>query len=357
MGNEMAARAAPDVGRHTLRIGIRYDLRSPSFGIAADHLYRAALEQCAWADSLGFDYVQLSEHHGSPDGYCPSPLVLAAGIAGRTQRMRLLLAAVILPLHDPLRLAEDVAVLDLVSAGRVDLVCVPGYRPSEFRMAGLSMSERMARFEEGLKVLRSAWTGEAFTYRGVEVRVTPRPLQEPHPPLYVGGRSPRAARMAAALADGMFPASRDPRLRQTYMAERRRLGLSPGYFHSSSSAHSVFVTDDPERTWAEIGRHALHETTSYAEWGAEGGMANSYTTVPDIAALRKLDFYKVVTPDACLELARSLGRGQSLVLHPLVGGTDPDIGWASLDLFSSKVLPRLAETEAGRRTVDPDDPS
>jgi Luciferase-like monooxygenase len=124
-------------------LSLRYDLRAPSFGPPAEAVYRAALEQCAWAEDHGFAMVTLSEHHGSDDGYCPSPLVMAAAVAGRTRELRLLIAALVLPLYDPIRLAEDLAVLDLVSGGRIDLVVRAGYRPEEMAMYDRQMSDRV----------------------------------------------------------------------------------------------------------------------------------------------------------------------------------------------------------------------
>src|SRR5258706_6224904 len=116
-------------------IGIRFDLRVPSFA-ATTHaeLYQACLDQCAWADALGLDVVVLSEHHGVDDGYLPAPLTLAAAIAGRTRRIRITIAAVLVPLHDPVRLAEQLAVLDLASDSRVSVVARLGYRQEEIQM-------------------------------------------------------------------------------------------------------------------------------------------------------------------------------------------------------------------------------
>ncbi len=123
--------------------GLRYDLRRPPFASAsAAELAEAALEQCAWADEHGFTSVTLSEHHGSPDGYLPSPLVLAAAIAARTRRLRIVLAAIVVPLHDPIRLAEDLAVLDVVSGGRIVPVLAAGYVESEFRTFGRRLADR-----------------------------------------------------------------------------------------------------------------------------------------------------------------------------------------------------------------------
>ena len=101
---------------------MRFDLRAPPWGASPVRLYRASLDMAAWADDLGFDLIRISEHHAAEDGYCPSPFVLAAAIAARTQRARLRLNALILPLRDPVRVAEDLAVLDLVSAGRIEAV-------------------------------------------------------------------------------------------------------------------------------------------------------------------------------------------------------------------------------------------
>ena len=114
------------------RLTLRLDLRTPPFARCPDDYYRTALDMAEWADAHGFSECMLSEHHGEEDGYLPSPLVMAAAIAARTRRMRIRISALILPLHDPLRIAEDVAVLDRLSGGRIELVCVAGFRPGEF---------------------------------------------------------------------------------------------------------------------------------------------------------------------------------------------------------------------------------
>ena len=160
---------------------IRFDLRSPAFGAATRDLYREAIDMAEYADRHGFDFVNLSEHHGSDDGYNPSPIVLGGAIAARTCKLRITLGALILPLHDPIRVAEDVAALDNISAGRVTLVAAAGYVPSEFAMFGRAMKGRGKVLEEGVEVLRRAWSGEPFEYRDGAVRVTPRPVQDPLP--------------------------------------------------------------------------------------------------------------------------------------------------------------------------------
>jgi len=110
-------------------VTLSYDMRAPAFGTPAVDLYQAAVAQCAWADSQGFASVAVTEHHASDDGYLPSPIVLGSALAAATGRMLIRLSVVLLPLYDPLRAAEDLAVLDLIINGRLRLTVGAGYRP------------------------------------------------------------------------------------------------------------------------------------------------------------------------------------------------------------------------------------
>jgi alkanesulfonate monooxygenase SsuD/methylene tetrahydromethanopterin reductase-like flavin-dependent oxidoreductase (luciferase family) len=318
-------------------LSLRYDMRAPAFGAPADALYRAALEQCAWAEDHGFLMATVSEHHGSDDGYCPSPLVMAAAIAGRTRQLRILIAALVLPLYDPLRLAEDLAVLDLASGGRVDLILGAGYRPEELAMFDRPMGERAALLEEGIAVLRSAWTGEEFEYRGRRVRVTPRPGRTQGPGLLLGGSTPAGARRAARLGDGFVPV--DASLWPHYADACRALGKEPGTAPAVDGPRFIHVADDPDEAWARIAPHALHETNSYGAWLASADALGPYTSTEDADDLRARGEYLVLTPDECAARARETG---SLLLHPLMGGLDPDLAWESLELVAAKVIPALS---------------
>jgi alkanesulfonate monooxygenase SsuD/methylene tetrahydromethanopterin reductase-like flavin-dependent oxidoreductase (luciferase family) len=317
-------------------LSLRYDLRAPAFGPPAETLYRAALEQCAWAEDHGFAMATLSEHHGSDDGYCPSPLVMAAAIAGRTRNLRILVAALILPLYDPIRLAEDLAVLDLASGGRIDLVLGAGYRAEELAMFGREMGERVPLLEEGIAVLRSAWSGEEFEYRGRRVRVTPRPARPEGPGLLMGGSTPGAARRAARLGAGFVPV--DPSLWPAYEEACRALGRDVGSPPPPAGPRFIHVADDPDEAWARIAPHAMHETNSYGGWLASADAVGPYEPSDDADALRASGAYVVVTPDECVAMVRGTG---ALLLHPLMGGLDPDLAWQSLELVASKVIPRL----------------
>jgi alkanesulfonate monooxygenase SsuD/methylene tetrahydromethanopterin reductase-like flavin-dependent oxidoreductase (luciferase family) len=323
-------------------LSLRYDLRCPPFAKAGPaELYATALEQCAWADRLGFDAVILSEHHGSPDGYLPSPLVFGAAVAARTRRLRIQLAALIAPLHDPLRLAEDIAVLDVVSGGRVIPVLSGGYVESEFRSFGRRLSDRPRVMEAIVPFLERAWSGEPFLHEGRTVRVTPRPLQRPRPPIFMGAASAAAARRAARHADYLIPQL--PEFFEIFRNERIRLGKPDPGPAPPTLANFVHLAEDPEAAWARIAPFAMHEMNAYGRWMAESGTAGPYRPISDPEELRATGAYPVLTPGEMIERVRALGPSCAILLHPLMGGMDPELSWASLELFERKVLPALRD--------------
>ena len=318
---------------------IRYDLRVPGFAETTHEAqYAACLEQCAWADEQGFSSVVLSEHHGVEDGYLPAPLVLAGAVAGRTRRIMISISALLVALHDPVRLAEELAVLDLASGGRVSFVAGLGYRPEEFEMAGVERKERGRLVEEYIDVMRRAWTGEPFDWRGRRIVVTPRPLTSPHPIILVGGSTEAAARRAARLGLPFMPAIRDPQLADLYRSACEEAGFDSGWILMPAGPVFVHVSEDPERDWGRIAPYALYDTQTYHGWQPPGQRSQTDVDARTIDDLKQSEAYRVVTPDECVALAREAG---ALVFHPLLGGMPPELGWESLELFASKVLPRL----------------
>jgi alkanesulfonate monooxygenase SsuD/methylene tetrahydromethanopterin reductase-like flavin-dependent oxidoreductase (luciferase family) len=322
--------------------GLRFDLRNPEFaGTSMADRYAAAIDMAEWADELGFVIVVLSEHHGSDDGYLPSPLAMAAAIAARTEQARIRVAAIVAPFHDPLRLAEDIAVVDLVSGGRLDVVLAAGYVPGEFEMFGCDVSERVRRTTEVVTTLRQAWTGEPFEYRGRTVQVRPAPAQPGGPQIVLGGSGPKAARRAARIADDFMPS--DGALWEVYREEVIAQGRpDPGpYVGGDTSA--FHLAHDVERAWKEYAPFAMHEVNAYGAWmasagiGAEGG----YEAIADADALRATGQYRVVTPDDLAEEIRAKGEFGFTLFHPMVGGVPPDMAWESLRLFEREVLPQL----------------
>jgi alkanesulfonate monooxygenase SsuD/methylene tetrahydromethanopterin reductase-like flavin-dependent oxidoreductase (luciferase family) len=319
---------------------LRYDLRSVDDDPhrRADR-FAAALEQVEWADRLGFHSVQFHEHHGVDDGYLPSPIVFAAAAAARTQRIGIEVGALLVPLHDPLRLAEDLAVLDIIARGRLTVVPGAGYVPGEFAMFGKLKSQRGRAVERAVHVLRQAWTGQPFEYEGRQVTVTPRPFQRPGPPLFLGGGSEPAARRAARIGDGYSPT--DAASWEHYRASRIELGHpDPGELKPRGPLF-LYVADDPEAAWAEIGDALLYEMNAYGAFATAAGESTPFSTTESVEALRRSPNYAVITPSQCIELADSIGPEGTLTFRPLAGGLDPELSWRSLHLFETDVAPHI----------------
>jgi len=321
-----------------MQIAFRFDMRAPSFGTDRTKLYQEMLEMVSWGDQRGFTHVRISEHHGVADGYLPAPLIAAAAIAARTERLRIGIAALVLTLHNPVSVAEQLAVLDHISSGRLDVTLAAGYVPRELEMFGVDPRQRGSLIEENVRVLRAAWSGEEFEYLGRRIRVTPAPLQKPHPPLWLGGSTGAAARRAARLRMGFDTHIKE--LHEQYAAEARSLGFTPTPPMKFGPTF-LHVTEDPEGDWARIAPHALHETNAYGQWAAEAGLDSSYRPVESAEALRRQGSYAVLTPIECVRLAAELGPSATLLFHPLMGGLDPDLSWRSLELFEREVLPRI----------------
>jgi alkanesulfonate monooxygenase SsuD/methylene tetrahydromethanopterin reductase-like flavin-dependent oxidoreductase (luciferase family) len=317
---------------------MRFDMRAMDGPESSRGLYQAALEMASWGEERGCLAVQVSEHHASPDGYLSAPLILASAIAGRTQTLPIQVAALLVPLHDPIQLAEHMAILDIVSGGRVSYVCAIGYRPDEYAMFGREMKGRGRRMEACLAAMQRAWTGEPFEYEGRPVRVTPKPLTPGGPMLLMGGSSPIAVRRAARLGMGMITQGGEPGLEDLYRAECEAAGTTPGLFiHPvGDSPSSCFVAEDPDRAWAELGPYLLHDARMYAAWM---GDAHSVTRslAPDVKSLRaEQGNYRIFTPDEAVERIREQGV---FLTQPLSGGIPPELAWPSLELLVQRVIP------------------
>jgi alkanesulfonate monooxygenase SsuD/methylene tetrahydromethanopterin reductase-like flavin-dependent oxidoreductase (luciferase family) len=321
-------------------LNLRYDLRCANADVdARAEMYSTALDQIEWADRVGFASVLLHEHHGTSDGYLPSPIVMAAAVAARTTSIRILVSALVVPLYDPLRLAEDLAVVDLISRGRLILVAGTGYVPHEFAMFGRQKSKRGVDLERGINVLRQAWTGEPFEYEGRTVSITPRPYQRPNPPLLIGGGSSAAAKRAAQMGDGFAPHL--PEAWEHYRQELSERGRPDPGPRAPSAARFLYVAEDPELAWSELWPYLMHDLNSYAEFASQADEETGFERVDDLDGLRRSPHYQIVTPKQCLELAGQMGPHGSITFHPMAGGMPPKLSWAGLRRFEQDVLPLL----------------
>jgi len=317
-------------------------MRAPAFGAPRNALFQAALDQVAWADELGFDVVGLGEHHCSGDGYNPSPLPLACAMAARTHNIRLRTSVLLAPLYDLVKLAEDAAVTQVISNGRLLLGIGAGYRPCEFESFNRRLDDRWQAMGDACKFLRQAWTGEPFEWQGRICIVTPRP--EPFaPPILLGGSSAAAARRAARIADDWFPPLEE-KLWSPYREECIKLGKPDPGSYPKQGPIFLWIAENPDKAWEKLLPHVQHQLRSYSEWTQEafGKPAGPYAgkeMKPE--TIRQSPAYKVLTPDQALELARTLGQHSVLYLNPLLAGIDPDFSWQMLKLYEREVHPHI----------------
>jgi alkanesulfonate monooxygenase SsuD/methylene tetrahydromethanopterin reductase-like flavin-dependent oxidoreductase (luciferase family) len=238
------------------RFGIMHDFRRPSDDPSTTAEYYAqCLAEAAEADRLGYDAVWLSEHHFTDDGMLPSPLVVAAAIAARTHRIGIGTNILVLPLHHPLRVAEDAAVVDLISGGRLVLAVGQGYARAEFAGLGVDRTQRAGLLEEGISVLRQAWDEAAVTSAGRHWRIAGVPVR-PQPgrrvPLLVGAVAEPAVQRAVRIGDGLIVYCGKP---ADFVARRqlvdRVLAANPRRAFPVVLTSILHVAADAERAWAE----------------------------------------------------------------------------------------------------------
>jgi alkanesulfonate monooxygenase SsuD/methylene tetrahydromethanopterin reductase-like flavin-dependent oxidoreductase (luciferase family) len=319
---------------------MRFDMRAPETGAPATSLYPAALDMAAWGESHGCAAVLLCEHHGAADGYLPSPLVLATAMAARTSTLRIVIAVVQLPLYDPVRLAEDMAVLDIISNGRVSYFAAVGYRPAEYEMHGVDFRRRGKVADEKLGVLLQAKAGEPFEHEGRRIHVTPSPVTPGGPSITWGGGSVAAARRAGRFGLPFNAYAGGPELAAAYAEAARGAGLEPGPCQLPKPgpviASNTFVARDVDSAWAELGPYLLYDARAYAAWNEGLGTPalSSATTVQELRAERHS--HQVLTVD---EAAAQVGGGDPLRLHPLIGGLPPGVAWPYLETAAAGAGP------------------
>ena len=309
-----------------------------------DSLYQVSLEQAAWADKRGLSEIWLSEHHGSL--FISSPFVFAGAIGAVTERARIVVGCLLLPLHDPVKVAEDHIMASLLSKGRTEVIAGLGYVAHEFEMFGVKMSERGKLADQYLPIYLGAMAGEPFDFNGRRGRVQPGPYLGKRPPVLGGGAVPASAKRAARFCDGFAPADMAKGLITLYRSECERLGRKPGPVRLPTMPLYVHVTNDPEKAWSVLGPSFLHELNYYGKWAAEANSAKiSYAATPeqltDVNIVRNSPMYAVVTPAQCIELARKLPDGAYICLRVNKPGVHTDMSWESLELLANDVLPHI----------------
>ena len=277
--------------------------------IEGGHYYREALEEVIRAEDLGFDSVWMEEHHSVTNHYWPSPLPVLAGFATRTSRLVLGTDIIVAAFHHPVRLAEDVAMLDVISNGRLVLGIAIGYKPDEFALYGVELEKRGARFEEQLAIMRGLWTQERIqftgTYYTLEGRLEPKPVQKPHPPLWIGGWGDITLRRAATLADNWIPGPTADLTRllagkKQFLERRRAAGLAAPT--EWPLTRDVIIADTDQRARALAEEHIM---VAYRREYA-GGWRHPFIDASIATDLDKLmeDRFVIGGPEQCVRRLR-----------------------------------------------------
>ncbi len=322
---------------------LRFDFRlKPDSPTTMQELYSTALDMCQWGERNNAATAMFSEHHSSPDGYLPSPIIMAAAAAARTETLTFNVGALLLLMYDPIKLAEDIAVLDHLSGGRIGYTIGLGYREEEYAMFGIDLKQRGKEIEDRIHALRNALSGELFEWRGRQIQVQPKPVTPGGPIIAYGGGSRAAAERAARLGMMFFPQTADSAMAAFYDAEAEKVGNPAGMTMGpeEGAPTTVFVTENLDQGWAQYGPYMLHDATSYREWMGEDNNSASLSQASTISELRDENGpYRIVTPEEAVALISQYHR---LSLQPLCGGIPPDLAWPSLELIEKQVLPNIA---------------
>jgi alkanesulfonate monooxygenase SsuD/methylene tetrahydromethanopterin reductase-like flavin-dependent oxidoreductase (luciferase family) len=323
-------------------------------------LYAEALDAAAAVERLGFDSVWTSEHHFADDSYAPSLLPLSAALAARTSRIRIGTALVLAPLYQPIRLAEDAAVVDLVSGGRFILGLGQGWLGWEFEALGAPFNRRGRRIQQAIETCRQAWGDGLVESAGVAV--LPKPARPGGPPIWVGAESEVAIRRAAALADGWIAGEPGPdafRAQLTWLDDELRARARPAGEFGVAGYWPVFVWGEPGRAWEMVRPFHHYVQWKYADAVDAKGRLGPLPLPPALDQRSEAELRAQIicgTPAEVAarvaelaEAARAVGPHFTFIARMHYPGMDPGTVRAAARLFAAEVIPavRARVSDAG----------
>ncbi|MDH6245657.1 LLM class flavin-dependent oxidoreductase [Mycobacterium sp. OTB74] len=315
---------------------VRFNFSAPVEDSRARHeRMRAAFELSEWADSHGVYAVSIDEHHASEHGWSCNPILTAATILARTTRLVASVDCALGPLWHPVRLAEDINLVDTISGGRLIVTLGLGYRPVEYELFGTPFEDRGRLMDTVLETLTAAWNGPS--------RVTPAAYTRPHPLVFVGGSVPATARRAVRYGLPLNLPDHLPDIADYYRQLCAEAGQVPiVVMPPKRSRGMVFLHVDPDQAWATIGQHYLWEAQVYSSWS--GGRRHSFMhraePVKTLEDVRAAGLYRFMTPEQLIADVTE-NPDDHIVLHPLVGAMPIDEAWKSVQLLTDRVLPAL----------------
>jgi alkanesulfonate monooxygenase SsuD/methylene tetrahydromethanopterin reductase-like flavin-dependent oxidoreductase (luciferase family) len=314
-----------------MRIGIYFDMRNPTeWARPPAHLYAGAIDLAVEAERLGLDSVWVSEHHLFEDGYLPQPFTLLSAIAARTTRVLLGTAIVVAPLHHPVELAEQAAVVDIISNGRLRVGLGAGYARREFAAFGADIDRRYTTTDQRIRELRALLDEDG---------VTPRPIQRPFP-VWAGYQGPQGARRAGRLGCGLL--SLNPELLTPYREGLREGGYDPDSARMMGLL-GVVVADDPDETFERLLPHVCHQLNTYRAAMVEGtGRTASPITPEKLRENRSkpgvIPPIEVLAPADAVARLRQLTEGvpaEEIYLWASVAGMPDDVVHRHVELLAA----------------------
>jgi alkanesulfonate monooxygenase SsuD/methylene tetrahydromethanopterin reductase-like flavin-dependent oxidoreductase (luciferase family) len=289
-----------------LTFGYLYDFRNPpQWRRRWEDLYAEILDVVAWTEDAGFEGAWVPEHHLAEDGYIPSPLIALSAMAARTKRVKLGSGIALAPLYHPLRFAEDCAVLDILSGGRLEIGLAIGYRRREFAAFGVDYTKRGRIFDEWLQIVTRLWAGEELNFAGQYFVLSGAKLMPPAPrgriPLYIGSFTDKAMQRVARFGDGFIGSGE---LCDLYAEKLREQGKDLAAARVRSTDLFFAVAHDPERALNELAPYYHHVNNTYAEWFNEEKALDGLKSM-SLEEFKTSGIVQILTPDAAIAMLKA----------------------------------------------------
>jgi alkanesulfonate monooxygenase SsuD/methylene tetrahydromethanopterin reductase-like flavin-dependent oxidoreductase (luciferase family) len=309
---------------------LRFNFASPQGEARTQgELIRTAIELAQWGESRGITTVSVDEHHATGHGWSCNPIMAAGMFLARTSMLIASVDCALGPLWNPVRLAEDIALVDNMSRGRLHTTVGLGYRSVEYEMLGIDFSRRGPLMDSLIERMLEVWSDMNCYTR-------------PHPPLYVGGGARVTARRAARFRLPLSLADHLPDVADHYRELCGEAGLAPLIIMPGPiNRGMIYLHEDPDRAWAELGEHIVWEAVTYGGWSSDQRSLMHLPGVTTLDDVRASGRYRFLTPDQLIAEVREADDYGPLVLHPLVGGMPVDEAWKSVHLLAEQVLPAL----------------